>query len=194
MRTRITHIVASVAAAGAALTLPGEAKAAVTPAPTGPGTEQYSPTGRPEGVQPGWEASGALGTGFSGTYGIGYEGRLGYTLPVGVYIGGQVQAFYGNNVNGNKAHATFFGAEVGYKFYPLHLPIEIRPYVFAGPAFITQVNGDNGNVSSKTSFAIQPGGLAVYHIGPAFVGADFRLLATPSPVGATLMGMAGLGF
>jgi hypothetical protein len=106
-----------------------------------------------------------------------------------------VQAFYGNNVNGNKAHATFFGPEVGYKWYPTHLlPIEVRPYVFVGPAFITEVNGNNGNVSSKTSFAIQPGGMALYHIGPAFLGADARLFATPSPVGATLLGMAGLGF
>ncbi len=196
MRTRKTLICASVVvAAGVAATFPArDARAAITPTPTGPGTEQYSPQGRPEGVQPGFEAMGALGTGFSGTYGLGYEGRLGYTLPIGLYVGGQVQAFYGNNVNGNKAHATFFGAEVGYKWYPLHLPVEIRPYVFAGPAFITQVNGDNGSVSSKTSFAIQPGAMALYHLGPAFLGADFRILATPTPVGATLMGAAGLGF
>ena len=161
--------------------------------PTGPGTQQESPAGKREGIRPGWEASGALGTGFSGTYGIGYEGRIGYTLPVGVYLGGQVQAFYGQNVDNEKAHATFFGGELGYKLFPFE-SIELRPYVFAGPAFITQVNENPTSVSSKTSFAVQPGALALYHIGPGFVGADFRFLATPSPFGVTLMGSAGIGF
>ena len=166
---------------------------AMVMAPTGAGTEQESPEGKREGIRPGWEASGALGTGFSGTYGLGYEGRIGYTLPVGVYLGGQVQAFYGQNANNEKAHAAFFGAELGYKLFPFE-PLELRPYVFAGPAFITQVNENPTSVSSKTAFAVQPGALALYHIGPAFVGADFRFLATPSPFGVTLMGSVGVGF
>ncbi len=172
--------------------LPRSAHAAVL-VPGAAGTEQESPTGKREGIRPGWEASGALGTGFSGTYGLGYEGRIGYTLPVGVYLGGQVQAFYGQSIANEKAHAAFFGGELGYKIFPFQ-PLELRPYVFAGPAFITQVNENPASVSSKTSFAVQPGALALYHIGPGFVGADFRFLATPSPFGVTLMGSAGIGF
>ncbi len=173
---------------------PATSRAAVlnTPAPTGPGTEA-SPTNSREGVVPGWEVSGALGTGFGGTYGFAYEGRVGYTIPIGVYVGGQVQAFYGQNINGLKSHAVFFGAEVGYKWFPI-TPVEVRPYVFAGPAFITDVNSNPASSDSKTGFAVQPGALALYHIGPAFVGADFRFLATPAPFGVTLMGSGGVGF
>jgi hypothetical protein len=175
----------------AGLAWPGIAHAAI--GSTGPGAEQTGSEARRGGVQPGLEASGGLGTGFSGTYGFGYEGRIGYTLPVGVYVGGQVQAFYGQSVNDQKSHAVFFGAEAGYKWFPLRLPLELRPYVFGGPAFITQVN-DNATVRSKTSFAVQPGALALYHLGPAFVGADFRFLAVPAPFGVSLFGMAGIGF
>jgi hypothetical protein len=193
MRTSIAIASVTVVAAGVLVAFPRSAHAFAMMAPTGSGTERESPTGKREGIQPGWEASGALGTGFSGTYGLGYEGRIGYTLAQGVYLGGQVQAFYGQSANNEKAHATFFGGEVGYKLFPMR-PLEIRPYVFAGPAFITQVSDNPTSVNSKTSFAVQPGALALYHIGPVFVGADFRFLATPSPFGVTLMGSAGVGF
>ncbi len=192
MRTSLAITSVMVTATVAVGAFPRSAHAMATE-PMGPGTEQESPSGKREGVRPGLEISAGLGTGFSGTYGIGYEGRLGYTLPVGVYVGGQVQAFYGQSTANEKAHAAFFGGELGYKLFPL-MPLELRPYVFAGPAFITQVNDNPTSVRSKTSFALQPGALAVYHFGPAFVGADFRLLATPTPFGATLMGSAGIGF
>jgi hypothetical protein len=194
MRISFAIACAAITMTGALVASPGDAHAALlTPAPTGPGTEQVSPQGKNEGAVPGWEVSGAAGTGFGSTYGFGYEGRVGYTIPLGIYLGGQVQAFYGQNVNGLKAHAAFFGAELGYKWFPL-VPLEIRPYVFAGPAFITQVDTNPNSLNSKTGFAVQPGGMALYHMGPAFVGADFRLLAAPSPFGVTLMGSGGVGF
>ncbi len=183
--------VACVAVAlGGLIALPRTALAGI--GPTGPGTEERTVEGHRGGVVPGVEVSAGVGTGFSGTYGLGYEGRVGYTLPVGVYLGGQVQAFYGQGAANEKAHAVFFGGELGYKLFPID-PLELRPYVFLGPAFITEVDTNPTTTSSKTSFAVQPGALAVYHIGPAFVGADFRFLATPTPFGVALMGTAGLG-
>jgi hypothetical protein len=173
------------------LVAPRGARAAVL-TPTGPGTEEVNAQGHREGIRPGWEASAGIGSGFSGTYGLGYEGRLGYTLPVGAYFGAQVQAFYGQGAVDQKAHGTFFGVEGGYKLYPLP-PVEIRPYLFLGPAFITEVSTNPTTVSSKTGFAVQPGALATYHLGPAFVGGDFRFLATPGPFGVALMGTVGLG-
>ncbi|MGA7118617.1 MAG: outer membrane beta-barrel protein [Polyangiaceae bacterium] len=166
------------------------------PAPSGPGTEQVDQEGQRKGVVPGWEASGALGTGFSDTYGVGIGGRVGYTLPVGVYLGGQLQAYWGQNNGGQTGHATFVGAEVGYKIYPLNTlsGLEFRPYVFGGPAFISQSTSDAPYVKSKTGFAVQPGALTLFHIGQAFLGADFHFLATPSPFGAALLGSAGAGF
>lgn len=192
MRTSLAITSVMVTAILAMGAFPRSAHAMATE-PTGPGTEQESPAGKREGVRPGLEVSGALGTGFSETYGFGFEARIGYTLPVGVYLGGQVQAFYGESVADERAHAAFFGGELGYKLFPL-APLELRPYVFAGPAFITQVNENPASLRSKTSFAVQPGALALYHMGPAFVGADFRVLATPSPFGVTLMGSVGVGF
>jgi hypothetical protein len=123
---------------------------------------------------------------------LGLQGRAGYSFPVGVYVGGNVQAYYGNGVSNARAHATFIGAEGGYKFFPLQA-MEMRPYVFLGPAFITQVS-NNTVSSSKTGFAVQPGALFTYHIGQAFVGADSHLLATPSPFSIAVMGTAGAGF
>jgi hypothetical protein len=166
------------------------------PAPSGPGTEQFDQEGQRKGVMPGWEASGIMGTGFSDTYGLGIGGRVGYTLPVGVYLGGQMQAYWGQNNGGQTGHATFVGVEAGYKIFPLNAlsGLEFRPYVFGGPAFISQSTSDAPYVKSKTGFAVQPGALTVFHIGQAFLGADFHLLTTPSPFGAALLGSAGAGF
>ncbi len=166
-------------------------------APSGAGTDEVDSAGHRLGIVPGWEASGELGTGFSDTYGLGIAGRVGYTLPIGVYLGGQVQAYWGETYGSQNAHATFLGGEVGYKLYPLPNALnglELRPYVFAGPAFISASTSEAPFVRSKTGFAIQPGALAVIHLGPAFVGADVRLLTTPSPFGAALLGSAGAGF
>jgi hypothetical protein len=189
---RLSFAIASVATAAVELLVVTHGAHAAVLTPTGPGTEEVNALGHREGVRPGWEASAGIGSGFSGTYGLGYEGRLGYTLPIGAYFGAQVQAFYGQGAVDQKAHGTFFGVEGGYKLYPIP-PVEVRPYVFLGPAFITEVSTNPTIVTSKTGFAVQPGALATYHLGPAFVGADFRFLATPGPFGVALMGTVGLG-
>ncbi|HXN34407.1 MAG TPA: hypothetical protein VN894_21240 [Polyangiaceae bacterium] len=165
-------------------------------APSGAGTEEVDSEGHRK-LLSGWEADGALGTGFSDTYGLGIAGRVGYTLPMGVYLGGEVQAYWGQTYGSQNAHATFFGAEAGYKLYPLPnalAGLEFRPYVFGGPAFISASTSEAPFVRSKTGFAVQPGALTAYHLGPAFIGADFRMLTTPSPFGVALFGTAGAGF
>jgi hypothetical protein len=189
---RIQAIVSSAAAAAAmALALtPSVAFGALAP-PSGPGSEKLNAEGRAVGLQPGWEASGGFGTGFVGTYEFGVDGRVGYTWDFGMYLGGNVQGYWGNSANGNTAHANFFGPEVGYKLYPNNA-LEVRPYLFAGPAFVTQVS--NTATTSKTAVAIQPGGLVAYHTGHAFVGADLRLFATPTPISVGLMLTGGAGF
>jgi hypothetical protein len=176
----------------ASLATPSKCRAAILdlPPPTGAGTPEVDAAGNRQGFAPGWEASGALGSGFSDTYGLGVEGRVGFTFPVGVYLGGQVQAFYGEKVAGQTAHATFFGPELGYKLYLIDA-LEIRPYVFGGLAFITEANTSVPILTSRTGFAIQPGGMATYHVGPAFVGADCHLMTTPTPFGVAVFGTAG---
>src|SRR5450755_4310279 len=101
MRTNHVQICVAIAVGGALASLSTAASAATPstpnePAPSGfntppagPGTEHQEP-GRP-GVRPGLEGGVGLGTGFSSTYGIGMEARLGYTMPDGIYGGAALQ-------------------------------------------------------------------------------------------------------
>ena len=104
-----------------------------------------------------------------------------------------MQHVVGHTVNSQSAHATFFGGEVGYKFYPVEA-VEVRPYVFAGPGFITQVAANPLVVINRTDFAMQPGVVAMYHFGNAFLGADAHFMATPAPNTVAVMASGGFGF
>lgn len=194
MRTSIAVVSTALAAAVA---LCGEARVAHAAfpngnnSPNGPGTEQVDSAGHIVGIQPGWEASGAAGTGFAGTYAFGALARVGYTFDFGMTLGGNAQAYWGNSFGSERAHATFVGPEIGYKLFPLR-EIEVRPYAFIGAAFITQVGG--GGINSHTGVGVQPGVLATYHIGKAFIGGDAHMLTTPGPVSLAIMATGGAGF
>lgn len=194
MRYSIAVVSIALAAGAVAFTGSSAADAAypnATTGPSGPGTEVVDAQGRVVGMHAGWEAAGALGTGFAGTYELGLAGRVGYTFNFGMYVGGDAQGYWGNSFGSQTAHATFFGGELGYKLFVLR-PVEVRPYVFAGPAFISQVGSSGDN--SHTGFAVQPGVLLEGHFGRAFIGADAHFLTTPGPVSLALMGTAGAGF
>ena len=216
---RTTHVKTCVALAvgGALAALPAIARAATTaattpapsePAPTapsptepapngintppaGPGTERAEPTA--PGVREGLEGGVGLGTGFSSTYSVGLEARVGYTFRDGVYAGGSLQYFAGTSINSQSNHATFIGGELGYKVFTSR-KFEIRPYVFLGPSFITQVRDNPFFVDSSTSFAVQPSVVMMYHFGRAFLGGDGRWLVTPSPATFALFVSGGVGF
>lgn len=202
MRTSVIRLLAPLASVATLLLLPRMGHAADLPRsintpPSGPGTEQPTPTGA-QVITQGVQAGAGLGTGFSSTYGLGLEGRLGYTFHDGIYAGGNVQYFMGQTINDQSAHATFVGGEIGYKFFPT-ARVEVRPFVFAGPAFVTTVAPSTNpnlaaNVTSKTDLAVQPGVIAQYHFGHAFVGGDAHYMLTPSPNTLSLMGMAGIAF
>jgi hypothetical protein len=190
-------------AAAVAMFAPGSAEAAdlpksTTATPTGPGAEA-PPRARARGVRAieGYDASVQLGSGFVDTYGLGMGARLGYTFPQGIYVGADVTHYFGNSVTletgSVAAHATFLGAEGGYKFFPSR-HWEVRPYVFAGPAFIRTVQNPPFRSESVTRFAIQPGLLTAYHFGDAFVSAEAKVHVTPDPTALTVFGGAGLGF
>jgi hypothetical protein len=177
-----------------AQTTTGRAATANVAAPPNSAPQETPPT-QPEGRITGWEAGGGAGTAFRGTYAFGVEGRMGYTLPQRIYLGGNVQLFWGNTeTNQQQGHATFLGGEVGYKFLPNSIPLEVRPYAFVGPAFISQVSDNPATNNSHTNLAVQPGVLGNYRFGSAFVGGDMRLLATPSPTALALMLNGGSQF
>jgi hypothetical protein len=160
--------------------------------PSGPGTEQMPQ--RIGHVHPGPEGGVGIGTGFSNTYGVGMEARLGWTFENGIYGGAAFQYFAGTSTGGNNRHATFVGGELGYKVFATPR-LEIRPYVFLGPSFITQVSGPDGIfVDSNTNFAAQPSVMVMYHFGHAFVGGDGRWLVTPSPATFAVYASGGINF
>jgi hypothetical protein len=210
MRTSLAQTCVALALGGALAATSTAASAATTPAttpsptdpapagintpPSGAGTEQAVPTRG--GVREGLEGGVGLGTGFSDTYSVGMEARVGYTFRQGLYAGAALQYYAGHSINSNSSHATFVGGELAYKVFT-NKRFEIRPYVFLGPSFITQVQNapNNGTFSdSNTSFAVQPSVMFMYHFGNAFLGADGRWLVTPTPATFSLFASGGIGF
>jgi hypothetical protein len=116
--------------------------------------------------------------------GVGVRG--GYTLPMGLYVGGTFIYHLGSSAEGSSALGTIessarfivSGAEVGYSI-PVG-PVTVRPYAGVGllVAMISQKAGSQESSDSATSLAFWPGCTALYSIphSPAFVGIDSRLL------------------
>ena len=147
--------------------------------PRGAGTEiGYTHPGDAYRVYEGTELAGFIG----GGYGLGVGGRIGYAFYSGVYAGGSF-TYYSEN-------ASFLGAELGYKFFPGY-HWELRPYVFAGPAFIRIGDTGFGRPNADTVLAVQPGILAAYRFGQAFVFGELRAYMTPNP--GALAGFGGMG-
>jgi hypothetical protein len=202
MRTLVIRVLVPLASVATLCVLQRAGQAAELPhsintPPSGPGTEQVNAAGV-RTYQQGLQASAGLGTGFSSTYGLGVEGDLGYTFQQGIYAGANLQYFQGHSINDRSAHATFVGGEVGYKWFPTDR-VEVRPFVFVGPAFVTTVAAASNpslppNVVSNTTVAVQPGVIAQYHFGNAFVGGDAHYMLAPTPNTLALMAMAGLAF
>jgi len=130
--------------------------------------------------------TGAEMAGFAGVgYGVGVGGRIGGTFESGAYLGGSFTYY--------TANATFVGGELGYKFWPGYR-WELRPYVFLGPAFLRVGNEGFGRRSDQPEvvFGFQPGFLAAYHFGPAYISAEGRVYVTPNPGALALLGGVGV--
>jgi hypothetical protein len=145
------------------------------------GTPEHEGVVVGEGIHPGAQIEGNIGSGFSNVYNVGFGARLGITTGPGIYLGGNLEHFIGRE---GTPHSTFLGGEAGLKIFPTYR-LEIRPYVFGGAEIPS-----NGN----TQLAVAPGLVAAYHFGSAFIDVDARYLATPNPPTFMLLGGAGLGF
>jgi hypothetical protein len=121
---------------------------------------------------------------FRHPYGLGAGARLGYAFNTGVYAGAAYTHFFGPT---GASHADFFGGELGYKFFPT-ARWELRPFVFAGPAFVATAND-----ATRTDFAVQPSLLTGYHFGAAYISVEARGLVTPDPSAFALLGGLGIG-
>jgi hypothetical protein len=171
-----------------------------TPSPyPAPRTERAVPLAPEHPV--GLEAQGGVGSGFQGTYAFGIEARVGYTWPIQLYVGGNVQYYFGTTNNqGETAYALFVGPEVGYKFWAAEDQLEIRPNAFVGLGFNRQTF--NGGTDVHNTIAIQPGALALWHfkgsaLGPVsqfYAGADAHFFIYPPPAGFGLLAVGGGNF
>jgi hypothetical protein len=148
--------------------------------PRGAGTEAgVVPVGNEFRVREGVEVGGYAGIG----YGVGLGGRAGYAFRSGVYAGGAFTFYTGN--------ASFLGGELGYKFFATER-WELRPYLFAGPAFVRVGDSGFGRPDAITVFGFQPGFLGAYRFGPAFISAELRTYVTPNPGSLAFLGGAGV--
>lgn len=130
--------------------------------------------------------SGAEIAGFAGGgYGVGVGGRLGGTIYPGLYLGGAFTYYTGN--------ASFAGGEIGYKFWP-GVRWELRPYAFVGAAFLRVGNDGFGRRADEPDVvaAFQPGFLAAYHFGPAYIDVEGRAYVAPNPGALAVLGGVGV--
>jgi hypothetical protein len=182
----------------AVLAAPSAARAqdlprSINETPRGPGTEQPTKYQTPtERVRPGWEGGVQVGGGI----GVGIGARAGYSFVPGLYAGGSLMHFFGNNVatlmGTDSESQTVFGGDVGYKIFPKP-EVELRPFVFAGVGIFNRLNQNVGIVDQSTDFTVWPAFLSAYHFGNAFLSAEARLQVAPTPVHFALLGGLGLG-
>ena len=134
-----------------------------------------------------YREGGELGVYAGGGYGVGIGGRLGATFYPGLYLGGAYTFYTGN--------ASFAGGELGYKFWPGYR-WELRPYMFLGAAFLRVGNEGFGRspADPEVVLAFQPGMIAAYHFGAAYVDLEGRAYVAPNPGALALLGGLGVNF
>lgn len=128
-----------------------------------------------------------VGSGLGNRYGLGYGARVGYTMPKGIMLGVDATRYQGQA----SSSETIVGGEVGLRNF-VTPRLEVRPFALVGAAI--QSAGNLVGAPSTTQLALQPGVLAAWHFGRAFVSAEGRLQVTPTPAAASLLGGAGLTF
>jgi hypothetical protein len=132
------------------------------------------------------------------SYGFGIGGRIGYTMPNRLWIGGHImyqagQAATDPTTNYQTANNLWYlGPEIGYAVTAG--PVVVRPYASGGVAFIrTSTTGPNIDSSTTdTRPYLAPGAIVYLPIGKFFVGADSRFMVGKEMSALTLYGSAGM--
>jgi hypothetical protein len=127
-----------------------------------------------------------LGEGFKDGYNFGAGVRAGFTLPLGIYVGGTFVYHLGKTEGGPggdvKANLFYFGPEGGYEISAG--PLTVRPYLGLGYANVmgSQPGYTIGSVMlpaqsySDGKAAVWPGVTAIFPLGNYFVGGDARFV------------------
>ncbi len=141
-----------------------------------------------------WSAGAQLGAGSDGL-GLGVGARIGYTLPMRLYVGGAF-TYYGTTATSSNGAVYILapGAELGYD--AKIGPVVLRPYAGVGMA-IARANVRIGNATATASdsrAALWAGAQVTYDITPSFyLGGDVRLLTTLNGNGAAVAGFGSVG-
>ena len=142
-----------------------------------------------------------------GFYGLGFAVRGGYTLDFGLYVGANFDYFLGGSGEGPGIEVTTnvwqVQAEVGYDL-GLGRALVLRPQLalgLAGLALETCYSGQLGDDvcrdNGETDFAVSPGALAMYDLGPVFVSGEarFNVIMAEESLNALFIGLgAGMTF
>ncbi len=112
-------------------------------------------------------------------YGLGFLGRLGFSLPLNIYAGANFVYHLGTSNEGalgeNSQNVWYVGGEVGYDFNVEKFTF--RPFAGIGGLALRErvcVGNDCGNVPTATSLYVAPGVYGRYDLGPVYVGAEVR--------------------
>lgn len=138
---------------------------AVTTVAVEPPAAEASPDEAPN--RPGFSAGALVGISSTG-FGFGLGARAGYTLPFHLYLGGDIEDFFGGSLQ-----LFSVGPEVGYDLaLPAGgLPFLLRPYVGFGLAHVSELG-----VSDAFLLSVYPGVEFLYDVVPhVFVGLDVRV-------------------
>lgn len=127
------------------------------------------------------------GSGIGSRFDAAYGARVGYTTPQNIYLGAEGIRYQGQAGSSE----LLIGGDIGMRFFPTQR-LEVRPFALVGAAI--ERAGDLPQGNSGTSFALQPGLLTAYHLGPAYLGAEGRVQVAPTPAAASLLGTVGLTF
>ncbi len=122
-------------------------------------------------TNPGWIAN---------PYAFGFGGRAGASI-YGFYAGVSAIYYLGGSAGASGFHTLLVGVEAGYTFKLPHL--RLRPQLGVGGGTFTEEAPDGAlNPSMTTSVGnvyLEPGVVALFPVGPIFLGVDANALILP---------------
>jgi hypothetical protein len=132
----------------------------------------------------------------------GIGGRIGYTLPSGLYLGGTFVSHFGTADGPVQANVWYGGGEVGYEFEAG--PFVVRPYAGAGIAsvhasiYIPPIGAyEGGRIEANESRVVfWPGASVLVPLdsGRAFLGVDAKYLVVANSSAFNAYATLGVAF